>query len=139
MISDSELCRVAVVLEEPTEALAALDLAAIIHALSGDQFVVEPLVISLAVKVSKVLRSGSPKKSLPEEDEPIEALLLDRSHEAFGAAFRLGLRRGSLMLLTPDSRSIPMNWSVNLVSRSCMRVRFSRTNPSSSSVRFRAT
>jgi hypothetical protein len=77
MRSGRELGCAAIELEEPAEALVTLDLAATLRALSCDQIVVEPLMIALAVKVSNVFRSGSPKRSLPEEDESVEALLFD--------------------------------------------------------------
>ena len=54
--------------------------------------------------------SSREQESTAEEDEFVEAFLLDRSCEALGES--------GLMFLTPESLRIRRNWSVNLVSRS---------------------
>ena len=58
-----------------------------------DQSVVEPLVIPLAVIMSRKLPSRLPKRPLPEEDHPIETFILDRPDESLGVGVQVGRAR----------------------------------------------
>ncbi len=67
----------AIVLEHATEALVAHDGAA-----PGekrlDEFVVQPLVIPLSVIMGEILVARHSQRALAKQNQPIEALFLDR-------------------------------------------------------------
>ncbi len=86
--------------------------------LAFDQPVVEPLMIALFVKVSNVLRRGSPQRSLSEEDKSVEALLIEGSHEAFGESVQVRTSSWQFDVFVPEPLRMPMNWGVYLPSRS---------------------
>jgi hypothetical protein len=54
-----------------------------------NQFIGEALMIALAMVVLDVLGDRAPEMALAERDDPIEAFLLDRPHEAFGVGIRV--------------------------------------------------
>src|SRR5512140_1070979 len=85
--------RPVIVAQHAAEALSALDRtrSPIDRCAAVDQSVVQPLVISLPVKVSKELDSGLPQRRLPEEDHAIQALLLQAPHESL--QMRVEVRR----------------------------------------------
>ena len=47
------------------------------------QPVAEPLMVTLCMKMEDEFSNGFEQSRFPEEDQPMEALVLDRSHEAF--------------------------------------------------------
>ena len=55
-----------------------------------DQLVVHPLVIPLSVVMLDVLRDRPTEMTIAERDHPVQTLLFDRSHEAFGVHIRIG-------------------------------------------------
>ena len=55
-----------------------------------DEFIAKSLMIPLAMIVVNEFRHSSPEVSLAEWNQAIEALLLDRPHEAFGMRIRIG-------------------------------------------------
>jgi hypothetical protein len=57
-----------------------------------DQCVLDPLVIPLVVIVRDVFGDCPSKMPLAERNQPIEALLIDRAHEALGVGIRIGAR-----------------------------------------------
>ena len=54
-----------------------------------DEFVVEPLMISLGQIMDHVLRDGTTKGSLAEEDELVETLGLDGENESLGESVQV--------------------------------------------------
>jgi hypothetical protein len=57
------------------------------------EFVGESLVVALAVVVVDVLANGVAEVALAQEDQSVEALLLDRAHEALRVGIQVGAAR----------------------------------------------
>ncbi len=51
-------------------------------------------MIPFAMVVLDVLRFGAAEGSLPERNQPVQALLFDGPHKAFGIGVRIGCARG---------------------------------------------
>ena len=77
--------------KHPAEPLEALDWSdrRLVAATLLDQSIVEPLMISLRVVMSRELASSLPKRSFSEEDHSVEALFLDRSDESLGVGVQI--------------------------------------------------
>ena len=58
---------------------------------ASNQDVAQPLVIALDVVMRDVVRERTAEMALTDQDDPVQALSLDRSHEAFRV--RVGIRR----------------------------------------------
>ena len=56
---------------------------------SLDQLVLKALVIPLLMIVRDTLREGPPEVAFAERNHPIETLLLNGAHEAFGVSIRI--------------------------------------------------
>ena len=127
-------------MQRPTEPLAALD------APTGwrcrrqrqDQAIVEPLVIPFVVVVRDELADGATPRALADQDHALEAGCLDGAHAALrvgvqvrraGGARRMGVTSAGGSGSRPAGRKSG--------SRSWMRTRMCRRNPSSASVAFR--
>ena len=80
-----------VVLQHPTEALAALNgaVGAYRRGLRMDQVVVEALVIPLVVIVRNELTDAPPQRALADQNHALEARLLDRADEALGVGIQI--------------------------------------------------
>ena len=80
-----------VVIEETTEPRTSANAAALSFPASGtrDQCVVNPLVIPLAMVMRDVIRDRSSQIPLADRNQPIEALFVDGSYEAFGIGIRI--------------------------------------------------
>src|SRR6266571_2959607 len=80
------LCRVAVVvLQQPTEPFATPQRALTRSALAGqgkEQYVALALMIPLVMNMRHVLRQRMTERRFPTQDQPREALLLDRPDPA---------------------------------------------------------
>jgi hypothetical protein len=59
-----------------------------------DKLILEALVIPLAMVVIDEFLEGASKVALAEGHHPIEALVLDGSHEPFGIGVRIGRLTG---------------------------------------------
>ena len=85
------LRRATVIIEQPAESRStanprdAVDLGR-----ASDECVVESLVIALTVVVRDVFRNRASEMPLPDRNRPIETLLFNGSHEAFGVGIRIG-------------------------------------------------
>src|SRR5262245_33596221 len=82
-------------LQQAAQALIADDLA-IANQSTLDQLVAETLVVAFDVVMREVLLESATEVAFAEQDHPVEALLLDRAHEALcvGVGVR-GLERRS--------------------------------------------
>ncbi len=76
-------------LEESAESFVALDFAVKLGEVARDEFVVEPLMISLGQIMDHVLRDRTTKGSLAEEDELVETLGLDGENESLGESVQV--------------------------------------------------
>jgi hypothetical protein len=93
-----------IVTEEPTKSLAATDGAVSTRwceAFRRNQPIVKTLVISFPMVMRREGRERSTQVGFPEDDDPIQALLLDRPHEAL--RIRIG-RSPALHLVMRISR-----------------------------------
>ena len=55
-----------------------------------DQLVLKALVVALAVIVLEELRDRPAEMTFAERDHPVQALVLDRAHEAFRVGICMG-------------------------------------------------
>ena len=77
-----------------------------------NQFVADALMVPLAVVVGHEVGNGAPKVAFTERDHAIEALLLDRSHEALRVgvtAAELHFRSRSQISTRPRPRTPSMS------------------------------
>ncbi len=130
-----------VVPQQPAEAFAAHhDALAGADALTRlDQLVSQPLVIPFAVIVGDVLADRTTQRSFAEEDHAVQALLFDRAHEALGPGVQVGRARwqtksfATALLEDPAERLVVFAVAVD------DQEALPRRNPSTPSVRLRAT
>ena len=54
-----------------------------------DEHIAQPLMISLVVIIGHELGQGAAEVTLPDRDDPIQALLFDRSHKALRMRVRV--------------------------------------------------
>ena len=87
-----------IVPQQATQSVAALDYAVgLADALLGlDQPIGQALMIPFAMVVSHELLDGTTQTGLAEENHPLQALRLDRSHESLGDGILLGFWGGSI-------------------------------------------
>lgn len=85
-----------VVIEEATESRTSPNPTVHGRRRSGNQDVTKPLVIALAVVMRDVLCECATEMTFADRDDPIEALGLDGSYEAFGVRVRVGRTGGRL-------------------------------------------
>jgi hypothetical protein len=104
-----------------------------------EEQVVQTLVVPFEMVVLDELAHGAAKMSLTERDQLVQALGLDRQHEALGVCVQVETARRKLDAF--DSRSAKD--VAELVGKERIpivdRYRMSLRNPSTLSVRFRAT
>ena len=120
------------VAEQPTEATATSHLTAVAPKvwLRGDEVVGEALMIALRMIVGQVLLDRIIQGAFTRMTIcSSTASLMERTNRS-QKALRFGLRGGRTTGSTPWLLSKPSNIRVNLVSRSWMRDRFPRRNPS---------
>lgn len=81
-----------VVLEQAAESLAADEFAVrFSHGIVRvDDAVVESLMVPLRVVTGDVLAHGVAEHGRAEEDQAVQALILDRADEAFGIGIEIG-------------------------------------------------
>ena len=83
--------RASVIIEEPAKTLTTANAADLLHrGCAVDQFVTKALVIALTVVVLDELRDRPAEMTFAERDHPVQALVLDRAHKAFGVGIRIG-------------------------------------------------
>jgi len=92
-----------VAVEQATESFTNDDFSVASRRCATDQFVVEPLMRSLAVVVVDVRRQRAPKVGLPEEDDVAQTLVLHRLHPALGKG--VGVRRQLLLMESLRAKS----------------------------------
>jgi hypothetical protein len=131
-----------IVTEESSKSLAATDGAVSTRrceAFWRNQPIVKTLVIPFPVVVRRECGERSAQVGFAEDDDPIQALLLDRPHEALAYALQLGAWNGVWTIRMPASAKVCRKVALHLVSRSQMRMRDPRSTPSSAPVSTRAT
>ena len=126
-------------MQHPTEPLAARD------ATTGwrcrrqrqDQAIVEPLVIPFVVVVRDELADGATQRALADQDHALEAGVLDGAHEARRVGVQVRRAGGVRMGVTSAGGSVSRTAGRKSGSRSWMRNRLCRRNPSSAAGPFR--
>jgi hypothetical protein len=73
--------------------------------LGSDQPILQPLVVTLSVVVHHVLRDRPTQRRLPDEDHPIQAIVLDGANKSLGIRIQIRGIGGSRITLVPDSRT----------------------------------
>jgi len=136
----ASLCRATIVVEQPAEPLAAANPAEISYGNTLDQLVGQALVIPLSVVVLDVLSDHPAEMTTAEWDHPVQTLLFDGPHEAFGVRIGIGCLEGCLRHSNPGlSQSGTHRRALHFVSRSqisrCCRI----CSPSSVAVIVRTT
>ena len=96
------LCSALVVLEKSSESLSARDFTAAAGCGSFDEAIPKALVIALPTVVGYEFGVGSTERPLPEEDELVEALGLDREHESLREGVGVSCRLHSIRTLSSD-------------------------------------
>ena len=102
-----------------------------------DQSVVQALVISLVMIVLDELADGATQRALTNEHHPFEAGFLDGADEAFRVGVQVWRAGGQSDGVTPAGGSVSRMAGRKSGSRSWMRNRMFRRNPSWMSVAFR--
>jgi hypothetical protein len=79
---------------------------------SGDEPIVESLVVPFSMGVLDVLRHGAPEVPLPDRNQPVQTFFFDGPHDRSTYAFALGARAGvsttripAILQLTPHVRA----------------------------------
>ena len=91
--------------------------------LAVNQFVVQPLMIPLAMVVGDEFRDRSSMMALAERNQAVQTLLFDRADEPFGVGVGIGCPIGCLDDANPASCKRARTALLHLASRSQIRTR----------------
>ena len=131
-----------IVAQQPAQPLAAMDgtgRTRKCETFRRNQPIVKALVIPFPVIMRHERRERSVQVGFTEDDDPIQAFLLDRADESLRVRIAVGRLNGVRTTRMPPSAKVRRNVGLHLVSRSQMKIRWPSSTPSSAAVSIRAT